>query len=51
MPFFESYADDSGPGDVFLKHPEIYKPLAEASQALMNGPSPLPPGERELNAA
>ena len=51
MPFFESYADDSGPGDVFLKHPEIYKPWAEASQALMNGPSPLTPGEREMIAA
>ena len=51
MPFFESYADDSGPGDVFLQHPEIYKPWAEASQALMNGPSPLTPGEREMIAA
>ena len=51
MPFFESYADDSGPGDVFLRHPEIYKPWAEASQALMNGPSPLTPGEREMIAA
>ncbi len=51
MPFFESYADDSGPGDVFLKYPEIYGPWAEASQALMNGPSPLTPGEREMIAA
>ncbi len=51
MPFFKSYADDSGPGDVFLRHPEIYKPWAEASPALMNGPSPLTPGEREMIAA
>lgn len=51
MPFFKSYADDSGPGEVFLKYPEIYKPWAEASQALMNGPSPLTPGEREMIAA
>ncbi len=51
MPFFKSLGDGSGPGDVFTKYPEIYGPWAQTSQALMNGPSPLSPGEREMIAA
>jgi uncharacterized peroxidase-related enzyme len=51
MPFFKSYADDSGPGEVFSAYPEIYGLWSEMSQALMNGPSPLSPGEREMIAA
>ncbi len=51
MPFFKSLSGDSGPGDVFKAYPEIYGPWADTSQALMNGPSPLSPGEREMIAA
>ncbi len=51
MPFFKSLAADSGPGDVFTAYPEIYEPWSRMSQALMNGPSPLSPGEREMIAA
>ncbi len=51
MPFFKSLAADSGPGDVFTAYPEIYEPWSQMSQALMNGPSPLSPGEREMIAA
>jgi uncharacterized peroxidase-related enzyme len=51
MPFFKSLAADSGPGDVFAAYPEIYEPWSRMSQALMNGPSALSPGEREMIAA
>lgn len=51
MPFFKSMSEDSGPGQVFEAYPEIYGPWAETSQAMMNGPSPLSPGEREMIAA
>ena len=51
MPFFKSLAADSGPGDVFTAYPEIYEPWSRMSQALMNGPSALSPGEREMIAA
>jgi len=48
MPFFKSLPDESGPGAVFSKYPEIYGHWAQMGQALINGPSPLTPGEREL---
>ena len=48
MPFFKSLAEDSGPGAVFSKYQEIYGYWAQMGQALINGPSPLTPGEREL---
>jgi uncharacterized peroxidase-related enzyme len=51
MAFFKSLSDTSGPADVFTKYPEIYGPWADTGQALMNGPSPLTPGEREMIAA
>ncbi len=51
MPFFKSLAADAGPGNVFTAYPEIYEPWSRMSQALMNGPSPLSPGEREMIAA
>ncbi len=51
MPFFKSLAADSGPGNVFTAYPEIYEPWSRMSQALMNGPSALSPGEREMIAA
>lgn len=51
MPFLKSLPDGSGPGNVFTAYPEIYRHWSEMSQALMNGPSPLSPGERELMLA
>jgi uncharacterized peroxidase-related enzyme len=48
MPFFKSHPDDAGPAQVFQAHPEIYAAWSKMSEALMNGPSPLSPAEREL---
>ncbi|MFO1084140.1 MAG: carboxymuconolactone decarboxylase family protein [Reyranellaceae bacterium] len=48
MTFFKSLPDDAGPANVFSKYPAIYGAWAKMSQALMNGPSPLNRGEREL---
>jgi uncharacterized peroxidase-related enzyme len=48
MPFFKSHPDDAGPANVFSAYPEIYRLWSEMSQALMNGPSSLSQGEREL---
>jgi uncharacterized peroxidase-related enzyme len=48
MSFFKSLPDDAGPGAVYMKYPEIYDPWSAMSEALMNGPSPLGQGEREL---
>ena len=48
MTFFPSFPADAGPPSVFTKYPDIYGPWSTMSQALMNGPSPLSQGEREL---
>ena len=48
MPFFKSLPENAGPPAVFTTYPEIYGLWSEMSQVLMNGPSPLSPGEREL---
>ena len=48
MPFFKSLPEGSGPADVFATYPEIYGFWTKMGQALMNGPSPLTPGEREM---
>lgn len=48
MPFLESLAPDAGPPAIYNRYPEIYRPWSEMSEALMNGPSPLSRGEREL---
>jgi uncharacterized peroxidase-related enzyme len=48
MPFFKSLSEDAGPPNVFTKYPEVYGPWSKMSEALMNGPSPLSRGEREL---
>jgi uncharacterized peroxidase-related enzyme len=48
MPFLKSLPADAGPPHVFAAYPEIYRPWSEMSQALMNGPSPLDQGQREL---
>jgi len=48
MPFFKSLPADSGPGNIFAAYPEIYGHWTKMGEALINGPSPLSPGEREL---
>ncbi|XAH22024.1 carboxymuconolactone decarboxylase family protein [Xylophilus sp. GW821-FHT01B05] len=48
MPFFKSLAPDAGPPAVFVQYPELYRPWADMSQSMMNGPSPLSQGEREM---
>lgn len=48
MAFFKSLPAGAGPADVFTGHPEVYRPWSAMSEALMNGPSPLSQGEREL---
>ncbi len=48
MAFFKSLPDNAGPANVFTAYPEIYRLWSTMSQALMNGPSPLSQGEREL---
>jgi uncharacterized peroxidase-related enzyme len=39
---------DAGPPSIYNQYPKIYEPWAQMSEALMNGPSPLSQGEREL---
>jgi uncharacterized peroxidase-related enzyme len=48
MPFLKSHPPDAGPANVFTAYPEIYAAWSKMSEALMNGPSPLTPAEREL---
>lgn len=48
MPYFPSLPAEAGPPAVFKEHPELYLPWSQMSQAMMNGPSPLSQGEREL---
>jgi uncharacterized peroxidase-related enzyme len=48
MAFFKSLPDGAGPANVFTAYPEIYRLWSQMSQTLMNGPSPLTQGEREL---
>lgn len=48
MPFLKSLPENAGPPAIFNRHPEIYGPWSHMSQAMMNGPSPLSQGEREL---
>jgi len=48
MPFLMTLPDNAGPPEIFARYPDVYGPFSEMSQALMNGPSPLALGEREL---
>lgn len=48
MPFLSSFPSDAGPPTLFKQYSDIYEPWAHMSQALMNGPSALTQGEREL---
>lgn len=46
--FFRSMPDNAAPPTVYVQYPDIYLPWSMMSEALMNGPSPLSQGEREL---
>jgi uncharacterized peroxidase-related enzyme len=48
MHFFKSLPENAGPPAVFAQYPEIYGPWSTMSQVMMNGPSPLSQGEREM---
>jgi len=48
MSFFKTLPADAGPPVVYQKYPDVYLPWSEMSEAAMNGPSPLSPGEREM---
>jgi uncharacterized peroxidase-related enzyme len=48
MPFVKSLPPDAGPPAIYQKYPEIYGPWSQMSQAVMNGPSSVSQGEREL---
>jgi uncharacterized peroxidase-related enzyme len=48
MPFFKSLPQNAGPPNIFAEYPDIYGPWSTMSQVMMNGPSPLSQGEREL---
>jgi uncharacterized peroxidase-related enzyme len=48
MPFFKSMPETAGPGNVFSANRDVYRHWAEMGQALINGPSPLSPAEREM---
>ena len=51
MPFLDSLPDDAAVAHIFNAHPEIYAPFSRVIHAIMRGPSPFSPGERELIAA
>ncbi|MCA0043417.1 carboxymuconolactone decarboxylase family protein [Celeribacter litoreus] len=48
MPHLPFLPENAGPPNVFKRYKEIYGPFSEMSQALMNGPSPLTPAQREI---
>jgi uncharacterized peroxidase-related enzyme len=51
MPFFRSLPEDATTKQVFIAHPEIYSHWARVSEAILRGPSPLTPAQRELIGA
>src|SRR5215472_568183 len=51
MPFFPSMPADASTKHVFTAHPEIYSHWAHVSEAILRGPSPLTPAQRELIGA
>ena len=48
MPLLKSHKETAGPGDVFQAFPQVYRHWAAMGQELINGESPLTPGEREM---
>jgi len=51
MPFFAALSPDSLSGDIYAYNPEAWEHWKRFSEAVMRGPSPLTPGQRELIAA
>jgi len=51
MPFFPSLPSDASTKHVFTAHPEIYSHWVRVSEAILRGPSPLTPAQRELIGA
>jgi alkylhydroperoxidase family enzyme len=51
MPFFPSMPEDATTKHIFIAHPEIYSHWARVSEAILRGPSPLTPAQRELIGA
>jgi len=51
MPFFPSMPDDATTKNVFKAYPEIYTHHVRVSEAILRGPSPLTPAQRELIGA
>jgi len=50
MPFFPSMPKIATTKHVFAAHPEIYSHWVRVSEAILRGPSPLTPAQRELSA-
>jgi len=48
MPFLQSMPENAGPPTIFKLYPAIYDHWGPMSEAMMNGPSSLSQGEREL---
>jgi hypothetical protein len=51
MPFFPSMPADATTKQVFTAHPDIYSHWVRVSEAILRGPSPLTPAQRELIGA
>jgi uncharacterized peroxidase-related enzyme len=51
MPLFPSLPEDATTKHVFTTYPEIYSHWVRASEAILRGPSPLTPAQRELIGA
>jgi uncharacterized peroxidase-related enzyme len=51
MAFFSGLSDDSGARDILAINPAAGRALVEYHEAVLRGPSPLTPGQRELIAA
>jgi uncharacterized peroxidase-related enzyme len=48
MPYFKSLPDNAGPGNIFAAYSDIFGHWTQMGEMLINGPSDLTPGEREL---
>jgi uncharacterized peroxidase-related enzyme len=51
MPFFPSLPENATTKQIFTAHPEIYSHWVRVSEAILRGPSPLTPAQRELIGA
>src|SRR6266436_2974401 len=51
MPVFPSLPEDATTNHIFTAHPEIYSHWVRVSEAILRGPSPLTPAQRELIGA